>query len=241
MFLDSGAHHVAPAESWLQLSLNMTNPGGLQFVYSLSCDHTMAKFEISVDGHQQHLPLTCQDATGHDSRHVEKHIFLSRGPHTIRWIYARTGNPHHARGFGQFHPFSAHPPKGVQHGRHVGHGGRASGGLGAGVQGHGEQGLLPAGDPGVRDGRERGKKGEGEEEGAAHLNQHFPGEGLLHPGGAGGVEVDMARIYRFVIIDVDEGQGAATQVDTHTNTHTHTHTHTILESQPRCSSAWVNK
>lgn len=188
---------MAPAESWLQLSLNMTNHGGFKFLYSLSCDHTMAKFHVSVDGRAQHLPLTCLNGTGHDShdRQVWHHIPLSRGPHTIKWIYARTGNPLH---FGSWGPFHGRIPGGFQ-----------GGGQGPGFHSPGYQsGPGHRGVSGTRDAEWMGRHREGDAQGVAHVNQFG-----IHPGGvAGQIMLDMARIYRLVIIDVDEGQGAATQV-----------------------------
>jgi len=65
MFLDSGAHHVAPAASWLQFSVHMKYPGALRFLFSLSCDEKLAMLNVSVDGHHEPLTIDCRNTTSH--------------------------------------------------------------------------------------------------------------------------------------------------------------------------------
>ena len=161
-FLDSGAHHLAPASSWLQYTLDMKRPGGLKFLYSLSCDETLAVFKLSVDGRHAPLELTCRNSTvarlpglplhmpgpgGIRSAESWHHIRLAQGLHTIRWTYERIRNPHPAHATPR--PPSGHPP---------------------------------------------GRR------------QYFPGPGGF--AGPGGV-LDLARIHRVVVVNVDEGEGGA--------------------------------
>jgi len=122
--IDSGAHHLAPASSWLDLRLDLDRPGGLRFLYSLSCDERLARFEVLVDGHHVPLALTCNHTTAHlpgmlppalagiNPQETWHHIPLSRGEHTIRWTYQRFANSHAGPPLppGHLPPYSPAPP-----------------------------------------------------------------------------------------------------------------------------------
>ncbi|KAJ1475935.1 hypothetical protein T484DRAFT_2024348, partial [Baffinella frigidus] len=92
--IDSGFHHIAPAQSWLQMAVNLTAQAVVSFSYDLLCDAAVASFNFSVNGID--LPLEHQCARIPSmvpkSAHKSFSVSLPVGLQTLKWSYYKLSN-----------------------------------------------------------------------------------------------------------------------------------------------------
>mmetsp|Transcript_23510 Transcript_23510/g.56069 ORF Transcript_23510/g.56069 Transcript_23510/m.56069 type:complete len:1164 (+) Transcript_23510:103-3594(+) len=90
--IDSGVHHMAPAYSWVQLNINLTRPGMVEFTYDLSCHKDFSSFAMVVNGENYNTEAKCSHSV---DKRVDgtQQIHLLEGQHSLRWSYVRAVNP----------------------------------------------------------------------------------------------------------------------------------------------------